>query len=166
MEELSIGRSVLGTGDESYKRTRSDRRIPPWASRCTSTSSNYGKNERRYSTNGAEEIIWVAGWEIWTGWLGTIGKGMGKMEGKELHHSVGWGQQWRVCEDTNLKGGVMLRVIITSLLTSLLFLSYQVTDGLLLCKHPAGRLMDTSWYLVYIPWSSIITLVLWLFITS
>ena len=54
----------------------------------------------------------------------------------------------------------MLRVIVMSLLTSLLFLSYQVTDGLLLCKHPVGRLTDTSWYLVYIPWSSIITLVL------
>ena len=50
----------------------------------------------------------------------------------------------------------MLQVTITSLL----FLSYQVMDRLWLCKHPAERLMDTSWYLVYIPWSSITTLVL------
>ena len=26
-----------------------------------------------------------------------------------------------------------------------LFLSYQVTDGLLLCKRPAGRLMGNTW---------------------
>ena len=40
-----------------------------------------------------------------------------------------------------LKGGVMLRVTITSPL----FLSYQVTDGLRLCKRPAGHLMDNTW---------------------
>ena len=45
----------------------------------------------------------------------------------------------------------LLRVTVTSPL----FLSYQVTDGLLLCKHPVGRLMDASWYVVYIRWSSI-----------
>ena len=45
------------------------------------------------------------------------------------------------CEGTNLKGGVMLRVVVTSPL----FLSYQVTDGLSLCKRPTGRLMDNTW---------------------
>ena len=55
-----------------------------------------------------------------------------------------------------LSYAVLLQVTITSPL----FLSYQVTDGLLLCKRPAGRLMDASWYVVYIRWSSIATPVL------
>ena len=56
----------------------------------------------------------------------------------------------------------LLRVAVMSLL----FLSYQVTDRLWLCKCPMEHLMDASWYVVYIPWSSITTLVLWLFIIS
>ena len=109
--------------------------------RCSSTSSNNRKNGRKYSTKGAEEIIRVAGWEIWTRRLGTTGEGMGKMERERFRYSVGWKRRWRVCEDTNLKRGVMLWVTVTSLF----FLSYRVTDGLLLCKRPTGCLMGNTW---------------------
>ena len=141
MEKLSTRRSILGTGNKSNERARSDWRIPSKTSRCTTMSPNSKKTGRRHSTKGAEEIIRVAGWEVWTERLRTVGKSMGKMEGKGFRYGMGWRRRRRVCEDTNLKEGVMLRVIITSLF----FLILSVTDGLSLCKRPAGRLMGNTW---------------------
>ena len=97
MEKLSIRRSILGTGNESDECTRSNQGISSRTSRCTLTSSNHGKNEGWYSTKGTEEIIQVAGWEIWARWLGATGKGMGKVERKGLCYGVGRRQWWRVC---------------------------------------------------------------------
>ena len=141
--------------EASWECTRSHRRVPFGTSRTTTTNLNGWENKGRYSTKGAKEIIWMAGWEVWARWSGTIGKGMGMMEGQGAHYSMGWRRQcWWICEDTNLEGGVMLWVTVMSLF----FLSYLILSSHGWILYYVSILWDASWlphgtYIVYIPWS-------------
>ena len=121
MEELSIRGSILGASDESNECTRSNWRIPLGTPRSTSMNLNHWGNKSRHSTKGAKETIWMAGQEVWARWSGMTGEGMGMMERQRICYDMGWRRWQWICEDTNLKEGVMLWVAITSLF----FLSNQ-----------------------------------------